>query len=70
VSFAPQPVDVTDELSKLGKNGLHMVSGIKSWVDGMKNQGQLNDEVHAELLKLGSSAAGLKPWMFSGRKRE
>ena len=58
--FAPQQVDAAEELAKLGKNGPHMVSGIKSWVDGMKNQGQLNDEVHAELLKLGSSAAGIK----------
>jgi len=48
------------ELAKLGKNGAHMVSGIKSWVDGMKADGQLNEEVHGELMKLGASAAGIK----------
>lgn len=49
-----------DELAKLGKNGAHMVSGIKSWIDGMKSDGQFNDEVHNELLNLGSTAAGIK----------
>ena len=48
------------ELAKLGKNGAHIVSGIKSWIDGMKDDGQLNNEVHSELLKLGASAAGIK----------
>jgi len=58
--FAPQPVDVQAELASLGKNGPHIVSGLKTWIDGMKSHGDLNDEVHAELLKLGSTAAGIK----------
>ena len=56
-----QPVyDGEAELAKLGKNGAHMVSGIKSWVDGMQTDGYLNEEVHGELLKLGATAAGIK----------
>lgn len=58
--FKPQQVDVQAELAKLGKNGPHVVSGIKTWIDGMQKQGHLNDEVHSELLKLGSTAAGIK----------
>ncbi len=58
--FKPAPVDVQGELDKLGKNGPHMVSGLKTWVDGMKNVGDINDEVHAEILKLGSTAAGIR----------
>lgn len=58
--FAAPVYDGEAELAKLGKNGAHMVSGIKTWVDGMKNDGVLNDEVHDELLKLGSTAAGIK----------
>lgn len=58
--FAPQPVDLNAEIEKLGKNGRHMVSGLKTWVDGMKNQGDINDEVHSEILKLGASAAGIR----------
>lgn len=58
--FKPEPVDVQAELDKLGNNGPHMVSGLKTWVDGMKAQGDINDEVHSEILKLGSTAAGIK----------
>ena len=58
--LAPPAVDVQEELGKLGKNGPHIVSGIKTWIDGMKNHGDINDEVHAEILKLGSTAAGIK----------
>lgn len=58
--FQPAPVDVQAEIEKLGKNGKHMISGLKTWVDGMKNQGDINDEVHSEILKLGATAAGIK----------
>lgn len=58
--FAPATVDVQAELGKLGKNGPHIVSGLKTWIDGMKNHGDINDEVHAEILKLGTTAAGIK----------
>lgn len=58
--FAPPTVDVQAELGKLGKNGAHIVSGLKTWIDGMKTHGDINDEVHAEILKLGSTAAGIK----------
>lgn len=57
---AAAPVDMKAELGKLGKNGPQVVTGIKTWVDGLKTEGTLNDEVHAELMKLGSSAAGIK----------
>jgi hypothetical protein len=58
--FAPVPVDVQAEMESLGKNGPHMVSGLKTWVDGMKSHGDINDEVHSEILKLGATAAGIK----------
>lgn len=62
VDFAPQvpELDVEAELGKLGSNAKHIVGGIKTWVDGMKNDGQINDEVHAEILKLGATANGIK----------
>lgn len=58
--FAPEAIDTSAELAKLGKNGPHVISGLKTWIDGMKTQGTMNDEVHAELMKLGSTAAGIK----------
>ena len=58
--IAPPTVNVQDELAKLGKNGAHMVSGLKTWIDGMKSHGEINDEVHGEILKLGATAAGVK----------
>lgn len=60
--FAPQApeLDVDAEMAKLGSNAAHVVGGIKTWVDGMQNSGQINDEVHAEILKLGATANGIK----------
>lgn len=67
-ALKPQPVDMKEELMKLGKNGPHMVSGIKTWVDGIKNRGDINEEVHAEILKLGATAAGIKALDFLRQK--
>lgn len=58
--ITPSELNGEDELAKLGKNGAHMVSGIKTWIDGMKSDGQLNDEVHDALINLGATAAGIK----------
>lgn len=60
--FAPQEttLDVQAEMGKLGDNANHIVGGIKTWVDGMKNDGQINEDVHAEILKLGATANGIK----------
>lgn len=58
--FAPEAIDTTAELAKLGKNGPHVISGLKTWIDGMKTQGDFTDEVHGELVRLGSTAAGIK----------
>jgi len=60
--FAPQAseLNVEEEMAKLGSNAAHVVGGIKTWVDGMQNSGQINEEVHAEILKLGATANGIK----------
>ena len=61
-NFAPQTpeLNVEEEMNKLGSNAAHVVNGIKTWVDGMQNSGQITDEVHAEILKLGATANGIK----------
>jgi hypothetical protein len=58
--FLPEQVDVKEELGKLGDNGEKLVSGIKIWVDGMLKNGDIDDGVHAEILNLGKTAAGIK----------
>ncbi|MBW2660180.1 MAG: hypothetical protein JRC87_11425 [Deltaproteobacteria bacterium] len=62
--FAPKEADAgidTDaEMAKLGKNANRVVTGIKTWVNGMKTTGDINDEVYNEILQLGSTAAGIK----------
>lgn len=58
--FMPEPVDPQAELEKLGENGPAVVSGLKTWVDGMKNSGEINDDVHSAIMELGKTAAGIK----------
>lgn len=58
--FLPQSVDPQAELAKLGENGPSVVSGLKTWVDGMKNNGEIDGDVHAAILELGKTAAGIK----------
>ncbi len=56
----PTPVDQKAELDKLGKNGPHVVAGLKVWVDGLKNKGHLNDDSYQALMDVGKTAAGVK----------
>ena len=58
--FLPQPISFEEEMSKLGTNAEKTISGIKVWVDGMKNNGDINDEVYGAILELGKNAAGIK----------
>jgi len=56
----PPKVDVQAELAKLGENAEKTVSGLKTWVDGMLNNKDIDAEVHAAMLDLGKTAAGIK----------
>lgn len=58
--YAPKPVNIQEELGKLGENGGKLVSGLKVWVDGMLKNGDIVEDVHTELLNLGKTAAGIK----------
>ena len=60
--FAPQgeAFDPQAELAKLGPDANKVVTGIKTWVDGMKTNGEVTDEVYNEILNLGKTAAGIQ----------
>lgn len=58
--FIPEGIDPEAELAKLGENGESIVTGLKTWVDGMKNNGEMDDEVYNAVLELGKTAAGIK----------
>jgi len=58
--FIPTPVDVEAEIKSLGENAAAKVSGLKTWVDGMKNNGELNDDTYSAILDLGKTASGIK----------
>jgi hypothetical protein len=58
--FMPQPVDIQTELSKLGNNAEKLVTGLKTWIDGMQTNGDIDAEVHSAMLELGKTAAGIK----------
>ena len=60
--FAPQEpeLNIKEEMAKLGDNAVHVVNGIKTWVDGMQTSGQITAEVHAEIINLGATANGIK----------
>lgn len=59
-SALPPKVDLQEEMGKLGENADRLVSGLKTWVDGMKNNGDIDGEVHEAMLELGKTAAGIK----------
>jgi len=58
--FALPPIDINAEIAKLGKNGIHIVSGIKTWIDGLETKGTIDSEVKDKMIELGSTAAGIK----------
>lgn len=62
--MAPPPVDVDAEIKSLGKNGPHIIQGLKTWIDGMENSGDITADVKAKLVALGSDAAGIKALDF------
>jgi hypothetical protein len=66
--FQAPEIDTEAELKKLGKNGTQVVSGLKTWIDGMQRNGDITEEVHAEIVKLGSTAEGIKALDFLRQK--
>ena len=56
----PPQITYDEEVKKLGKNGIHIIQGVKKWVDGLEDQGSINKEVKEELYKLGKTAAGVQ----------
>lgn len=62
--LAPPPIDVEAEVKSLGKNGPHIIQGLKTWIDGMESNGDITADVKAKLIALGSDAAGIKALDF------
>jgi hypothetical protein len=53
-------IDSAEEMQKLGRNAENIIGGVKTWLDGMLNKKDLDEESHNALLSLGMTAAGVK----------
>ena len=57
--FMPEPFDEKAELEKLGDKGQALVSGLRTWADGLMTNGHLSEDEHAYLLAFGQTAIGV-----------
>lgn len=57
--FMPEPFNEKAELEKLGENGAALVSGLRTWADGLLANGHLSEDEHAYTLAFGQTAIGV-----------
>lgn len=58
--FLPEPLDMEAEMESLGKGGPALVSGLKIWLDGLHDSGELSADELKFAYGFGSTAIGVR----------
>jgi len=58
--FLPEPMDVDAEMESLGKGGEALVTGLKTWLDGLHDSGELSAAELKQAYQFGASADGVR----------
>ena len=59
-ALLPEPINVEEELKKLGDGGEMMVQTNVNWVNGLKRNGVINEDQYKLLFDFGSTAIGVE----------
>lgn len=58
--FVPKPLDPDAELRALGPNGINVVSGVKTWLDGLVDAKKIDVKTRNNAIRFGRTAEGMK----------